>query len=114
VHLLRSAIRSVRDFFNQSAFLRGKLGSCHGGCWKQPSLPQCAHSLRDARGTLWTWGKGEFGKLGHGDREPRQRPSRLGKGMYGGSPAVMVSCGDQHTLVLTAMGIWSCGLGGYG
>ena len=68
-----------------------------------------------AKGTLWSWGYGEFGRLGHGDREPRQRPVRLGKEMYGGSPAVMVACGGEHTLVLTAVGcVWSCGEGSLG
>jgi len=65
-----------------------------------------------AKGTLWTWGGGEYGRLGHGDRERRQRPVRLGKEMYGGSPAVMVACGGAHTLVLTVAGlVWSCGWG---
>jgi len=31
-----------------------------------------------AKGTLWTWGNASFGQLGHGDRELRQRPARLG------------------------------------
>jgi len=44
-----------------------------------------------AKGTLWTWGNGSFGQLGHGDRELRQRPARLGKEIYCGSSAVMVS-----------------------
>jgi len=56
-----------------------------------------------AKGTLWTWGNAQFGQLGHGDREPRQRTARVGKEMYGGSPAVMVSCGGRHMLVLTAV-----------
>jgi len=35
--------------------------------------------------------------------------------MFGGSPAVMVACGDFHMLVLTAAGlVWSCGEGVYG
>jgi len=68
-----------------------------------------------AKGTVWTWGNGAFGNLGHGNREPRQRPTRLGKEIYGGSPAVMVACGGKHTLVLTAVGlVWSCGYGEYG
>jgi len=68
-----------------------------------------------AKGTLWTWGNGRTGQLGHGDREPRQRPTRLGKDMYGGSPAVMVSCGYYHTLVLTDVGcVFSCGWGLHG
>ena len=66
-------------------------------------------------GALWSWGHGFSGQLGHGDREPRQRPERLGREMFGGSPAVMVGCGNSHMLVLTVMGfVWSCGEGGLG
>jgi len=66
-------------------------------------------------GALWSWGEGCYSQLGHGDREPRQRPERLGREMFGGSPAVMVACGARHTLVLTAAClVWSCGEGGGG
>jgi len=71
-------------------------------------------------GALWTWGNGQFGQLGHGDREPRQRPVRVGREMFCGSSAVMVACGGRHTLVLTALGlahgglVWSCGSGDFG
>eukprot|EP00277_Geminigera_cryophila_P001937 CAMPEP_0179433186 /NCGR_PEP_ID=MMETSP0799-20121207/17636_1 /TAXON_ID=46947 /ORGANISM="Geminigera cryophila, Strain CCMP2564" /LENGTH=185 /DNA_ID=CAMNT_0021210985 /DNA_START=1439 /DNA_END=1993 /DNA_ORIENTATION=+ len=38
-----------------------------------------------------------------------------GREMFGGSPAVMVACGDFHMLVLTAAGlVWSCGEGVFG
>ena len=58
-------------------------------------------------GVLWSWGDGRYGQLGHGDREPRQRPERLSRDMFGGSPAMMVACGGVHMLVLTAVGL--CG-----
>jgi len=72
-----------------------------------------------AKGTLWSWGNGQFGKLGHGDGESTQsqvrHPVRLGRERFGGWPAVMVACGDAHTLVLTAASsVWSCGWGHYG
>ena len=67
-----------------------------------------------AKGTLWIWGIGQFGRLGHGDREQRQRLARLRKERFGGSPAMMVSCGGKRTLVLTAVAVWSCGCGSYG
>ena len=68
-----------------------------------------------SNGTLWTWGDGGGGRLGHADREPRQRPTRLLKELFGGTPAVMVACGDKHTLVTTVSGgVWSCGCGGEG
>jgi len=66
-------------------------------------------------GVLWSWGDGRYGQLGHGDREPRQRPERLSRDMFGGSPAMMVACGGVHMLVLTAVGlVWSCGAGANG
>jgi len=66
-------------------------------------------------GALWSWGNGHSGQLGHGDRAPRQYPERLDRKIFGRSPAVMVACGHEHTLVLTAMGcVWSCGFGHYG
>jgi alpha-tubulin suppressor-like RCC1 family protein len=68
-----------------------------------------------ANGTLWTWGDGKNGKLGHGDEEPQQRPTMLLKEFFGGTPAVMVACGDDHTLVTTASGgVYSFGCGSSG
>jgi len=66
-------------------------------------------------GTLWSWGDGFYSQLGHGDRKPRERPERLGREMFGRSPAVMVACGCNYTLVLTTAGlVWSCGHGNDG
>ena len=66
-------------------------------------------------GAIWCWGSGDYGQLGYGDREPRQRPKRLGREIFGGSSAVMVACGGVHMLVLTAVGlVWSCGRGANG
>jgi alpha-tubulin suppressor-like RCC1 family protein len=63
-------------------------------------------------GAIWSWGCSFRGELGHGDDEPRQRPTRLGREMFGGSPAVMISCGKYHTIVLTEEGwVWTCGAG---
>jgi alpha-tubulin suppressor-like RCC1 family protein len=42
-------------------------------------------------------------------------PTQLGVEVFGGAPVIMVSCGDAHTLVLTARArVWSCGFGGNG
>jgi len=100
--LLPACVGGADDVFDGEAVVMVAAGLHHTACVT-------------AKGTLWTWGNGAFGKMGHGNKEPRQRPTRLGKEMYGGSSAVMVSCGRNHTLVLTAMGlVWSCGSGGYG
>ena len=45
-----------------------------------------------AKGTLWSWCCGKYGKLGHGDVEARHWPTRLVRESFGGSPAIMVAC----------------------
>jgi len=63
-------------------------------------------------GALWTWGCGVWGQLGHGLLDNSGLPFRLGTHNFGGSRAVMVTCGSRHTLLLTAAGVvWSCGSG---
>jgi len=100
--LLPACVGGADEVFDGKAVVMVAAGRRHTACVT-------------AKGTLWTWGNGGFGKLGHGNREPRQRPTQLGKEMYGGSPAVIVACGDNHMLVLTAVGlVWSCGDGEFG
>jgi len=68
-----------------------------------------------ADGSLHTWGSGRDGRLGHGDMEVRWRPTRLGKELFAGSPAVHVACGHKHTVLITAAGrVWTCGSGEHG
>ena len=68
-----------------------------------------------ADGSLYTWGRGYRGQLGHGDKEPQLRPMRLDKALFGASPAVQVACGWFHTVVLTADSrVLTCGRGDRG
>ena len=68
-----------------------------------------------ADGAVWTWGRGRFGALGHGDGEARWTPKRLEKEAFGGWSAGMVACGDHHTMVLTTDGLlWTFGSGDHG
>jgi len=100
--LLPAFVGGADEMFDGEAVVMVAAGHQHTACVTE-------------KGSLWTWGKGHFGQLGHGNREPRQRPTRLGKEMYGASPAVMLSCGSDHTLVLAGVGyVWSCGDGYYG
>ena len=63
-------------------------------------------------GTVWTWGKGRYGVLGHCDGADRSTPTRLNKNAFGGSEAVMVACGWNHTMVVTVDGrLWTFGRG---
>ena len=63
-------------------------------------------------GTVWTWGGGREGVLGHGDEVKRFEPTRICKNGFGGSRAVMVTCGLRHTMVVTAdYKLWTFGRG---
>ena len=65
-------------------------------------------------GLLYTWGEGDFGRLGHGDSQSRFIPT-LVKELNGGDVG-QVSCGASHTLALSTDGriIWTFGSGDHG
>ena len=72
------------------------------------------HSLAlSADGSVWSWGHGAWGQLGHGDRQNQWQPKKLEA--FAGQRVVAVSVGDSHSLALTADGaVWSWGDGRYG
>ncbi|XP_078045783.1 E3 ubiquitin-protein ligase HERC2 [Augochlora pura] len=107
----------------------GKLG--HGNCLTLPK-PRLIESfkskrIRDiacgsghsaavtSRGELYTWGLGEYGRLGHGDTATQLKP-RLVQALIG-QRVIQVACGsrDAQTMALTADGsVYSWGDGDFG
>ncbi|XP_076028585.1 E3 ubiquitin-protein ligase HERC2 isoform X2 [Oratosquilla oratoria] len=75
-----------------------------------------AHSAAiTASGELYTWGKGRYGRLGHGDSEDQLRPKLVEA--LGGYRVIDVACGsgDAQTLCITDDdNVWSWGDGDYG
>ncbi|XP_066141939.1 E3 ubiquitin-protein ligase HERC2 isoform X1 [Euwallacea fornicatus] len=75
-----------------------------------------AHSaVITACGHLYTWGKGRYGRLGHGDSEDQLKP-KLVEALVG-YKVVGVACGsgDAQTLCITDDdNVWSWGDGDYG
>jgi len=69
------------------------------------------HSLGlTADGSVWSWGDGYFGKLGHGDQREQLLPKKVDA--FAGQCLVAVSAGYSHSLALTADGaVWSWGEG---
>ena len=68
-----------------------------------------------AAGGLYTWGKGRYGRLGHGDSEDQMRPKLVDTLL--GHRVVDVACGsgDAQTLCITDDDcVWSWGDGDYG
>lgn len=66
-------------------------------------------------GELYTWGKGRYGRLGHGDSEDQLVPKKVEA--FDGHRVIDVACGsgDAQTLALTDDNcVWSWGDGDYG
>lgn len=88
---------------------RAVRGQIHGKVVKSISCGayHCA-AITDSN-NLYTWGRGQHGRLGHGLVEDEPVP-RLVEALVG-NPVFMVSCGEYHTVCATANGIYTFGLG---
>ncbi|CAG9575570.1 unnamed protein product [Danaus chrysippus] len=66
-----------------------------------------------ADGEVYSWGEGEDGKLGHGNRVSYDRPKLITA--LSGLEVVCIACGGAHSACLTARGrIYTWGKGRYG
>ncbi|XP_068210388.1 probable E3 ubiquitin-protein ligase HERC1 [Palaemon carinicauda] len=105
----------------------GKLGHGNNVTQKYPRAiagPLCGKIVRwvsagyrhsacvTQEGELYTWGEGDYGRLGHGDSTSRNIPT-LVRDISGVGQVV---CGSAHTLALSADGrtVWSFGSGDHG
>ena len=72
------------------------------------------HSLAlTADGSVWSWGGGAFGTLGHGDWQAQLLPKKVEA--FAGQRVVAVSAGNDHSLAIIADGtVWSWGWGNSG
>jgi len=72
------------------------------------------HSLAlTADGSVWSWGRGTFGRLGHGDEQHQLLPKEVEA--LAGERVIAVSAGPYHSFALTADGnAWSWGWGNEG
>ena len=81
---------------------------------KQISCGSKHFAAVDVDGKLYTWGGGNFGKLGLGGREDNPNPT-LVKGELVGKRVTLVDCADGHTACVTEDGLlFTWGRGGQG
>jgi len=65
-------------------------------------------------GSVWSWGDGGFGKLGHGDMQGQLLPKKI-EAFAVGSASSPVSAGSYHSLAITADGaVFTWGKGEHG
>ncbi|KAK3011777.1 hypothetical protein RJ639_012560, partial [Escallonia herrerae] len=74
----------------------------------EPSSSDSCSSVK-----LFTWGDGEKGQLGHGDKDPRLFPSSVA--VLNDTNCCQVVCGHSITIVLTTLGqVYTTGSSDYG
>ena len=85
----------------------------HPACATHISCGQGHTAVTFEDGALYSWGEGEFGALGTGDRIAAHRPVQVSL-----PPSVIaqnVSCGSRHTAIVTLRGeVFTCGFGDAG
>jgi len=115
---------------------RGSLGTAQTGLHTMPTRVhvsmECGRFVREEavsmvassamhvmcvtrKGALYAWGCNESGQLGYTLPDAVYRPELVARHIHGDSDVVMVTCGFQHSIVLTAAArVFTCGRGSSG
>lgn len=74
------------------------------------------HSLAvKSDGTVWAWGRNNFGQLGNNSTSPQTTPVQVGVGVGGFNNIVAVEAGAHHSVALKADGtVWAWGRNEFG
>ena len=83
-----------------------------GTNWKQVACGHYYTAAIKTDGTLWTWGRNQFGELGDNSATHKSSPVQT---IAGGTNWKQVACGYKHTAAVKTDGtLWCCGYNGYG
>jgi alpha-tubulin suppressor-like RCC1 family protein len=83
-----------------------QISGTHPAGWLSVAAGEVHSVGLSANGSIWAWGDGEYGQLGHGDNEEISTATRVGAA----SDWVAVAAGIQHTLAIKANGtLWAWG-----
>jgi alpha-tubulin suppressor-like RCC1 family protein len=88
---------------------RAVRGGLHGKVVRQFSCGEFHCAAVTDNGALFTWGRGQHGRLGHGLSEDEPAP-RLVEALLG-TTVVQVACGEFHTVCSTGTAVFTFGLG---
>ena len=75
------------------------VGSHGVSCWCSCLVPP-AETEADERGEVYSWGSGQYGRLGHGNLHDRFLPLRISSPLDS-VDAVHVACGEFHSAVVS-------------
>ncbi|XP_030381589.1 probable E3 ubiquitin-protein ligase HERC2 [Scaptodrosophila lebanonensis] len=123
-----AAITSLGELYTWGLGEYGRLGHGDNGTQLKPKLVtalvgrrviQVACGSRDAQtlaltedGAVFSWGDGDFGKLGRGGSEGSATPHEIER--LTGIGVIQIECGAQFSLALTRAGeVWTWGKGDY-
>ena len=58
----------------------------------------------EATGEVYSWGRGDYGQLGHGNKLHLELPKKIATIKPGKNPVSHVSCGRSHAAAITEEG----------
>ena len=95
---------ALGDAFSGWDFMHNpsKLNDDDIGVWTQIACGGSHTVALSPKGEVFTWGHGNYGQLGHGDRESRNVPTKVES--LSQETIVKVSCGLYHTAAVTSTG----------
>jgi alpha-tubulin suppressor-like RCC1 family protein len=79
--------------------------------WTTVVSNQYVHMALDDRNRVWTWGTGDYGRLGHANSDTVYSPRLVN--VLAGKPVAQVAAGYNHALFLVEGKVYACGSASY-